>query len=400
MSRKIEKKEGIMNTETMNHYSERISAITGEFNEVELENKFFSYMLEETVRHFRRNLLLISFIFLLFIIPDYFLIEDWGSLTIIFLIRMLFLLLSILYFLRIQHMPHYLYIFSSVYEFVGSILTWSLLLFYEHPDAVIHQQGLIVIILAIFFIIPNRFVIKVFMSLLLTVGFFFIALLRDLFSISSYSWGLLVFSILIIIFCALTTRRLNRLQRMQFQAAQELRRISTVDSLTDTYNRLKFDEEIDKEISRAQRYQLPLSAIMFDLDNFKVINDKFGHLEGDKVLKKISLLVRGIIRESDLLFRWGGEEFIILLPNTDLNSAIQLAYRGQDCIRNAEFKPIERLTCSFGVATLKKGETANSFTARLDQFQYRAKKAGKDRIAHDFSDKSLRLFELGEKEKE
>src|SRR6056297_1240922 len=327
MPQMIEKKGGIMNIETLNQNSERISSITGEFNDSLLEKEFFSYMIEETVQHFRRNLLVFSFIFLLFIIPDYFLIQDPTRLIVIFLIRMLFLLLSILYFIRIQYMPHYLYVFSTIYELIGTILSWGLLLFYEHPDVVIHQQGLIVIILAIFFIIPNRFFIRILMSLLITAGFFCIALLRNLFSMSGYSWGLLVFSMLIIVFCALTTRRINRLQRMQFQTTQELRRISTIDSLTDTYNRMKYDEELEKEISRAQRYRLPLSGIMFDLDNFKEINDKFGHLEGDKVLKKVSLLVSKIIRENDLLFRWGGEEFIILLPNTSHDSAIQLSYR-------------------------------------------------------------------------
>jgi two-component system, cell cycle response regulator len=392
----IEKKEGVMNIETLNQNSERISSITGEFNDSLLEKEFFSYMIEETVQHFRRNLLVFSFIFLLFIIPDYFLIQDLTRLTVIFLIRVLFLLLSILYFIRIQYMPRFLYVFSTVYELIGTVLSWGLLLFYEHPDVVIHQQGLIVIILAIFFIIPNRFYIKVLMSLLITAGFFYIALLRELFSFSSYSWGLLVFSILIIIFCSFTTRRLNRLQRMQFQTTQELRRISTIDSLTDIYNRMKYDEELEKEISRAQRYQLPLSGIMFDLDNFKKINDRYGHLEGDKVLKKVSLLVRTIIRENDLFFRWGGEEFIILLPNTDLDSATQLAYRVQDCIRNADFTTVKGLTCSFGVTALKKGDTADNFTERLDQLQYEAKREGKDRIVPDLPDKNLRLFELGE----
>ena len=382
--------------ETLNQNSERISPITGEFNAPELEREFFSYMIEETVQHFRRNLLVFSFIFLLFIIPDYFLIQDPTRLTVISLIRILFLLLSILYFIRIQYMPRYLYVFSTIYELIGIILFWGLLLFYEHPDVVIHQQGLIVIILAIFFIIPNRFFIRVLISLLTTIGFFYIALLRNLFSMSSYSWGLLVFSIFIIIFCALTTRRLNRLQRIQFQTTQELRRISTIDSLTDTYNRMKFDEEIDKEISRSQRYLLPLSGIMFDLDNFKEINDKFGHLEGDKVLKKVSLLVSKIIRENDLLFRWGGEEFIILLPNTSHDSAIQLSYRIQDYIRNDKFASIGRLTCSFGVTSLKEDDTANSFTNRLDQLQYQAKKNGKDRVVSDLPDKNLSLFELGE----
>ncbi len=383
---------------TLNQNSKKISRITGEFRDPGLEKDFFSYMIEETLQDFRRIVLLISLIFFLFIIPDYFLIKDQVRLTIIFLIRMLFVLLSILYFFRIKYVPHYLYFFSTVYELIGIILFWALLFFYEHPDVVIHQQGLVVIILTIFFIIPNCFSYKVINSILITTGFFYIALLRDLFSLSSYSWGLLVFSILIIIFCALTTRRINRLQRMQFKNTQELHRISTIDVLTGAYNRMKYDEEAEKEIARASRYQLPLSGIMFDLDNFKEINDEFGHLVGDKILKVISQLINTVIRKNDQLFRWGGEEFIVLLPNTDLNSAIQLAYRIKDCIRNADFSTVKGLTCSFGVTSLKDDDTTNSFTERLDQLQYQAKKNGKDRVVPDLPAKNLSLFEFGEKE--
>jgi two-component system, cell cycle response regulator len=372
-----------MTINTLNQDTEKISAITGEFIEPELENGFFSYMLDETVQHFRRNLLMISFIFLLFIIPDYFLIENWARLTIIFLIRMLFLLLSILYFIRIQYMPRYLYIFSTVYELIGTILSWGLLLFYEHPDVVIHQQGLIVIILAIFFIIPNHFVIKVLISSIITAGFFYIALLRDLFFISSYSGGLLVFSVLIIIFCAMTTRRMNRLQRIQFQNSIELAKISNTDTLTGTNNRLKYNEELKEEIARSRRYNLPLSGIMFDLDNFKEINDKYGHLEGDKVLKKITFLIQGMIRKHDQLFRWGGEEFIILLPNTDQEAAIQMTQRIKDSINNKQFFSAKSLTCSFGISSLRDDDTAVIFTDRLDQLQYEAKKKGKDCIVAD-----------------
>lgn len=375
--------------EALNQSSEKLSRITGEFNEPGLEKDFFFYMVKETVQHFRRNLLIFSFVFLLFIIPDYFLITDRTRLTIIFLIRILFLLLSILYFIRIQYMPRLLYFFSTIYELTGIMLFWGLLSFYEHPDVVIHQQGLIVIVLAIFFIIPNRFIIKLIMSILITAGFFYIAILRNLFSMSSYSWGLIVFSILIIIFCAFTTRRLNRLQRIQFQVTQELSRISTIDSLTNTYNRMKYDEELEKEISRAQRYRLPLSGIMFDLDNFKKINDEMGHLEGDKVLKKVSLLVRENIRRNDQLFRWGGEEFVIMLPNTEQISAIKMAHRIQECIRNEDFLPIQKLTCSFGVASLKDHDTPISFTNRLDQRLYQAKKEGKDRVVSGLPDRDL-----------
>lgn len=383
-----------MTINALNRNTKKISTITGEFIESKLENDFFSYMLEETVQHFRRNLVMISFLFLLFLIPDYYVITDQARLSIIFLIRLLFFLLSILYFFRIQYMYRALYVLSTFYEIIGAILFWGLLFFYEQPNIVIHQQGLIVVTLAIFFIIPNRFFIKVLIATLIAAGFFLIAFFRGLFSISSYSWGLLVFSGLVIIFCAMTTRRINRLQRIQFQNSIELARISNTDALTGTNNRLKYNEELKEEISRSRRYMIPLSGIMFDLDNFKEINDKFGHLEGDKVLQKITFLIQNIIRENDQLFRWGGEEFIILLPNTDLDSAVQMAQRIKDNLSNEQYFSAKSLTCSFGVTSLKNNDTEASFTDRLDKLQYQAKNKGKDCIVNDSADNNLSLFKI------
>ncbi len=372
-----------MTINKLNHNTEKISMISGEFTEPKLEQEFFSYMLEETIEHFSHNLLIISLLFLLFIIPDYFLIAEKTRFNIIFLIRILFFLLSVLYYFRIHYMPDNLYVFSTVYEIFGAILFWGLLIFYEHPDVMIHQQGLIVVILAIFFIIPNRFCIKTLMSIIVLTVFFLIAFFRGLLSVSSSSWGLLIFSGLVFVFCAMTTRRINRLYRIQFQNSLELAKISNTDTLTGAYNRLKYDEELKREISRAHRYQLALSGIMFDLDNFKKINDEFGHLEGDKVLKKVTLLIQNIIRENDQLFRWGGEEFIILLPNTELNSAIQMAQRIKDSISNEQYFSTKSLTCSFGVTSLMKDDTEVSFTNRLDKLQYQAKNKGKDCIVAD-----------------
>lgn len=359
---------------------QEISRITGEFNDPKLENNFFSYMTDEIITHFRHNLLFISLAFLLFIFPDYFLISDQLQLSILFLIRMLFFLFSILYFYRIIDMPDRLYLFSTIYGLIGTFLFWALVALYEKPDVFIQQQGLIVLILGIFFIVPNRLLGKVLISALLTAGFFAITVWQGLFLISSYFWTLVVFSVLIIIICFLTARRMNRLQRIQFYSTMELDRISGTDSLTGCSNRMKYDEELEKEIARAKRYQLPLSGIMFDLDDFKKVNDTFGHLEGDRVLKKIGLLVSKAIRENDQFFRWGGEEFIILLPNSDQKSAVQLAQRIQEVIRNADFTPVKKLTCSFGVTYLREKDTAADFNQRLDQLQYQAKKNGKDRI--------------------
>ena len=103
--------------------------------------------------------------------------------------------------------------------------------------------------------------------------------------------------------------------------------MSVKDPLTGIYNRKKFDDVVDQWVSFPNRYGSPLSILLFDIDNFKGVNDHFGHMMGDKVLKQVVHAVQGCIREADVFARWGGDEFAILLPNTNLAEARKLAER-------------------------------------------------------------------------
>ncbi len=370
---------------TIPENSESISRLTGEFIDSGLEYDFQSYILRETIRYSRRYILTFGLLFLLFIIPDYFLIQDQNRLTIIFLIRILFLLVSFLYFLHLPFMKHSLYLFSTIYELIAVVLFWCLFYFYEQPDLVIHQQGLIIFILAIILILHNSFINKVLLSILLTFGFFYIAAARGILPWSSYSTGLITFTVIIILFCALTARLINRLQRIQFQNTQILERLSITDTLTKAYNRMKFNQDLEKEITRAQRYHLSLSAIMFDLDGFKEINDKYGHLVGDQVLIELSSQLKRIIRVNDQLYRLGGDEFIILLPNTTREATLHIVKRIQNSLQNVSFLPVDKVSCSFGVTSWQEDDTVSGFMDRVDQLLYQAKKRGKDCMVSDFS---------------
>lgn len=365
---------------TVNKDNENISRITGEFTDPKLEHDFQIFMLQETIRYSRRYILGFGLAFLLFIIPDYFLITDKNQLIVILLIRILFFLLSLFYYLHLVHMKYFLYLFTSIYEIFGLISFWALFFFYEEPNLVIHQQGLIIFNLAIFLILPNKFIYKLFLSGFLTFGFFFIAAIRGILSWSSYVISLIIFTLVFIVFCTLIARLINRLQRIQFQNILILEKLSTTDPLTNVYNRMKFNQDLEKEMTRAARYNLSLSAILFDLDNFKEINDQYGHLVGDQVLIKLCSCLRRIIRENDQIYRWGGEEFIILLPNSTQEAALQLVKRIQNYLKNIDFSPVKKVTCSFGLTFWQEDDTVTSFIDRLDQLLYQAKKQGKDCI--------------------
>ena len=158
----------------------------------------------------------------------------------------------------------------------------------------------------------------------------------------------------------------------------ELRRLAITDPLTGVFNRRHLEWVMTTEIDRAQRYARPLALIMFDLDHFKRINDVFGHGQGDAVLKGVVARVRERLRQSDVFARWGGEEFLILMPETALPPALALAESLRAALRDAPFSGIGRVTASFGVAEYRPPETADQWLKRVDERVYQVKRDGRD----------------------
>jgi two-component system cell cycle response regulator len=152
------------------------------------------------------------------------------------------------------------------------------------------------------------------------------------------------------------------------------------DFLTGLYNRYKFDDDFEREVKITKRYNLGLSIVMFDIDNFKDVNDTYGHVIGDKVLKNIAHIVTEGIRESDSAYRWGGEEFIILLPNSSDENAYELTERIRKTIEIFDFdKDLDRVTCSFGISAFRDGLSMKEIVSEADSALYQAKKEGKNR---------------------
>ena len=159
---------------------------------------------------------------------------------------------------------------------------------------------------------------------------------------------------------------------------QELERLSTTDSLTDIRNRHYFIQRLKDEISASQRYKTPFSLVMFDIDHFKKVNDENGHDVGDRVLVQYSKLVTKTLRESDVFCRIGGEEFIIILPHTALESAMKIAEKLRVLIEIHDQKlPI---TVSLGVVEYKLNESENRLLKRVDTALYKAKEDGRNMV--------------------
>jgi diguanylate cyclase (GGDEF)-like protein len=164
------------------------------------------------------------------------------------------------------------------------------------------------------------------------------------------------------------------------QKNRDLEKLSITDRLTGLYNRRKLDEEIAEEYARAKRSHLPLSVIMMDIDRFKSVNDNLGHQAGDRVLSEFANILRRTIREVDLVGRWGGEEFMIQCPGTDLGGAVSLAEKLRETIATHVFEDGGRMTGSFGVTDLRPNETLDEMIKRADDALYRAKKSGRNRV--------------------
>lgn len=158
--------------------------------------------------------------------------------------------------------------------------------------------------------------------------------------------------------------------------------LSETDHLTKAYNRLKFNKVLEMELVRSKRYKLELSLIMFDIDFFKNVNDKYGHDIGDLVLVEISKLVKNLMREIDIFCRWGGEEFMILLPNTSLKFGVLVAERIRKSIYNLIIRDIEKVSCSFGVVSFDFEENLDIFIKRVDDKLYKAKSNGRNRVEY------------------
>ncbi|MBI3777542.1 MAG: diguanylate cyclase [Gammaproteobacteria bacterium] len=167
------------------------------------------------------------------------------------------------------------------------------------------------------------------------------------------------------------------------QLEENLRSLAITDTLTGIHNRRKFDEALGSEMSRAGRYDTPLSLVMFDIDHFKQINDTRGHLVGDRILAALAAFVAEMIRSHDVFARYGGEEFVILAPNTDMNGCRKLAEKLRAAIERHAFTGIQHVTCSFGLADHKRGDTAAGFLRRADVALYRAKKNGRNRVEEE-----------------
>ena len=171
------------------------------------------------------------------------------------------------------------------------------------------------------------------------------------------------------------------------ESERRYQELSIIDDLTQLYNSRHFYAQLEREIERSNRYGQPLTLLLLDLDKFKKFNDEYGHIEGDYVLSRLGQVIKRCLRDADSAYRYGGEEFTIMLPMTTSEEEIVTAKRIQTELRKEIFSPVLDqniyMTISIGLAQYKPKEEMKTFVHRVDQLIYQAKKDGRDRICSE-----------------
>lgn len=347
----------------------------------EIKKAYFDYLLMINKKHIVLIILIVAFFNCTLLIPDINFIDNTQSKLLIILFRTVFSLTLILFSFNIKIIKSF-NTFSKILTFLELFEIFIFLFVlnqYNPPDFLIQTLGLLIIIIAVF-LFPNRWKYMLGVSISSVVGFLICSYLTitDL-NYFHFSAGAVYLAIATLL-CAIFAFNTEKHQFNEFAAKSELIRINSIDLLTKAANRYKLAEEADKWVKYCKRYNQPLSLVLFDIDNFKKINDEHGHNYADNVLIELVNLMMNKLLSSDVLARWGGDEFILLLPNTDKENAFNLSERLRKEIENFHFNENIMITCSFGVVGMKEYLNLDSMIEEADNTMYSAKKLGGNKV--------------------
>lgn len=360
-----------------------ISKMTGMFLDKQLEHEFQVSYLARSKNYLRKVILIIGSLFSLYLVYDFLANTHYFVLAVILLCRLSFFGLSVFIYLK----PDYFlksapFLKITLYELIFILLFFIVVIEYQNYNFVIQAFSINVIILAIFFLVPNLLPHRFFLSLFILIGYISITLTKyhppvlEFISVFGYLS-------LAILFSSISSYSLGKYMRLDYVNKQYFKELSTKDSLTNTFNRLKFNQSLRNEVQVARRYGNTFSLIMFDIDHFKQFNDENGHIFGDMVLVEIANLVNESVREVDVFARWGGEEFVILLPQTNCQEASALAERLRKTICKESMMKGFALTCSFGVSSFCNQDNEELIMERVDRALYKAKEKGRNIVVSE-----------------
>ena len=266
--------------------------------------------------------------------------------------------------------------------FEGSAIITFLVVFhqYDPPHYLIQAMGMIFLIMMIFFV-PNQWFMMVSLAIIGVLAFALSAWLKLGSSLlANEFWAGLFYMSAAVGLCAMVSYKLDLRSLNEFVAKQELIQLNTIDRLTLAGNRTKLIADFDHWSAYCRRYHQPLSLALFDIDRFKTINDDFGHQKADQVLIELVSLFKEQLRKTDMIARWGGDEFIVMFPGVEPNQAEQVLHRIRQHLHDNPLSGSIPVTCSFGITGLTPEVDLDALIREADTLMYQAKRSGGDGI--------------------
>lgn len=352
----------------------------GEFTDRNLEEKFHDSDVKKGLRLSSNIVLIFSIIHFMYFFLDYLYIKRVDTSVIInysLFPRILILVLGIIVFVLLKMVKNKTIIKSAIVFAVLAYLVHIWMAIHFAPVNEMFEVLNLVIVTLCLFLIPNRWIANVCTSGLLLVVF----IVMIPFTIPTLDIGteVIVTTYLLIqlIVVSALIYQINRQRRLNYLQQMKLEILANTDTLTKAPNRAACDSQLHTMCAD----HLPFCIIIFDIDDFKRINDTYGHIVGDDVIVRMVDTVKTSIREGDIVSRWGGEEFIIILPRTTLGRATDIANRIRESIAEVKHDRVnEKVTASFGVTEYREGDDTRKLISRADQLLYLAKAYDKNRV--------------------
>ncbi len=349
-----------------------------EFEDCKLEQEYARAQIIQSFQYMRTLVFALGIVFFLFIIADY--MTNSSPSTVLFILanRVLICLCAFgLYFtMSVSKNYEKFYYLYNISILVSAVSFYIICLSYERPNFLLQLMGLFSIVLVVF-MIPNRWVNKVLVATVISVAFFVVmGVARSDINGNDFLAGV-VYALLVLALRAVSTYKNEAQRRLLYLNGRQLEILSKTDSMTGLYNRETLSTDLAQRIRQVDSCGDDFGIVLFDIDDFKSINDTYGHLMGDAVLLEIVRMVQQQLTDDCPMYRWGGEEFIIIFPDCSHYNCVDISDKLCRGIDNLIINEV-RVTCSFGIACYQPKDTIQSMLARADNNLYAAKSSGKN----------------------
>src|SRR6056297_3945120 len=362
----------------------QISKLKGEFKRKDAEKEYSLYYTEKTIPTTKRIIIILAAMNFLFIVPDYFALANTELFVWVLFDRCIFFVGFLIFHHWFNHRENYADYFKglTLMEIFAVSAFLHIYWIYQPVNFSIQTMGLF-LTMVVLVTIHNRWIYVLIVNIYTITGFLAITMIGEKEPDVSIVLAVAIYGVLMASFLLFRDYEINVYKRRQYESRMALKKVSITDSLTGALNRGAFENELEKALERWQRHGSIFSIVMLDVDDFKTVNDIHGHMEGDLVLEKLSELIMEQTRKIDVFARWGGEEFVMILPETDTDTTLKFVERIRIKIKENSFGK-SNITCSFGVTQIRENDTGESIFLRMDNYLYLCKRRGKDMVYNDF----------------